>query len=97
VGGLVDRLTRAALRRGVREGLLGRDGRWLVAGAGALLVRVLMKRPEPSVVVEQLRPGESLLVTNIGPQRGRAARRARRRGEAVSPPLVAPAAPGAAD
>ncbi|HLI44269.1 MAG TPA: hypothetical protein VKU92_07345, partial [Acidimicrobiales bacterium] len=76
---------------------LGGDGKWLVAGAGAILVRLLMKRPEQSIVVEQLRPGESLLVTNIGPQSGRAARRARRRGEAVSPPVVAPAAPAAAD
>lgn len=78
MAGLVDRLTRAAVRRGLRQGLFAGDGKWLALGAVAWLVRLLRKRHEPEVVVEQLRRGESILVTNIGPQHGRAARKARR-------------------
>jgi hypothetical protein len=78
VGALIDRLTRAAVRRGIRQGLLAGDGKWLAAGAVAWLVRFLMKKHEPAVVVEELKPGETLLVTNIGPQTGRKARKAGR-------------------
>ncbi|MGO9197796.1 MAG: hypothetical protein ACLQK4_11810 [Acidimicrobiales bacterium] len=75
----IDRLTRRALRRGLRDGLLAGDGKWIAAGAVAWLVRFLMKQREPEVVVERLRVGEAILVTNIGPPlRGRKARKARR-------------------
>jgi hypothetical protein len=86
VGSLIDRLTRAAVRKGVRQGLLAGDGKWLAAGAVAWLVRFLMKKNEPGVVVERLKPGETIVVTNIGPQRGRKARRAKREGTAVRSP-----------
>lgn len=72
---LVDRVTRAALRRGIRDGLLAGDGKWLALGALAWLVRYLMKTREPEVVVEKLAVGESLVVTNLGPQRGRKAKK----------------------
>jgi len=85
VKSLVDRLTRAALRKGVRDGLLAGDGKWLAAGAVAWLVRFLMKQREPGLVVEQLRAGETITVTNLGPQpRGRKARKAEHRRDAAS-------------
>lgn len=77
--GLTDRVTRAAVRRGLKEGLLAGDGKWLALGAVAWLVRFLSKRQEPKTVVEELRVGESLTVTNLGPPlKRRAARRAAR-------------------
>ncbi len=87
--GLVDRLTRAAVRRGLRDGLMAGDGRWLAAGAFAWLVRFLMKRHEPEVVTERLRPGESLLVTNLGrPPRRRKSRREWERARQAEPVAV---------
>lgn len=72
----LDRATRILLRKGLRRGL-GGDGRWLAVGALAWFVRFLMKKREPEVVRESLRPGETLVVTNLGPPpRGRKARRA---------------------
>ncbi len=84
MGTLIDRFTRAAVRKGIRQGLLAGDGKWLAAGAVAWLVRFLMKKNEPAVVLEQLKVGETIVVANIGPQHGRAARRARRRGIAAA-------------
>ena len=79
MNGFIDRVTRSALRRGIRQGLLAGDGKWLAAGAVAWLVRFLSTRREPKVVVERLRVGEAVVVTNLGPQpRGRKARRAAR-------------------
>jgi hypothetical protein len=78
MNGYIDRLTRNAVRRGLKDGLRG-DGTWLALGAIAWLVRFLRKKNAPAVVVERLRVGEAILVTNIGPQKGRKARRARKR------------------
>lgn len=75
---LLDRLTRTLVRRGFREGLLKGNTAWLAAGAAAWLVRYLMKKREPEVIVERLAPGERIVVENLGPQHGRAARKARR-------------------
>ncbi len=76
---LIDRVTRRALRKGLRDGLLAGDGKWIAAGAAAWLVRFLMKTREPEVVVERLGVGETIVVTNIGPPlRGRKRRQARR-------------------
>lgn len=72
----LDRATRSLVRQGLRRGL-GGDGKWLAVGAVAWFVRFLMKKREPAVIAEQLRPGETLVVTNVGPPpRGRKARRA---------------------
>jgi hypothetical protein len=62
-----ERLTAGLVRRGVREGLLGGSGPWLAIGALSWLVRFLMRRPERSVVVEELALGESILVTSVPP------------------------------
>lgn len=72
----LDSLLRKAIRHGLRQGLLAGDGKWLVIGAVAWLVRFLRKTREPEVVTERLRPGESILVTNIGPPPTRKERRA---------------------
>lgn len=74
----IDRITRTAVRRGLRDGLLAGDGKWLAIGAVAWLVRFLRKTRAPEVVVERLKVGETIVVTNIGPQKGRRARKARR-------------------
>lgn len=86
MNGLIDRVTKDALRRGLRQGVLAGDGKWIALGALAWLVRFLMRRPETARVTETLRPGESIVVTNLGsPPRGR---RARRAFEATTAPLV---------
>ncbi|MHB1988336.1 MAG: hypothetical protein ACYCSF_10185 [Acidimicrobiales bacterium] len=74
---LFDRLTRTVVRRGLKNGLLAGDGKWLALGAVAWLVRFLAKHQEPDVEVEELKPGERIVVTNIGPPvRGRRAKKA---------------------
>ncbi|MHB8245365.1 MAG: hypothetical protein ACYDGN_08435 [Acidimicrobiales bacterium] len=79
VKSLIDRLTRAALRRGLRNGLLAGDGKWVAVGAVAWLVRLLMKKKEPDTVVEKLSIGQSIVVTNLGPRlKGRGTRRGTR-------------------
>ncbi len=83
--GLADRLTRAAVRRGLRNGLLAGDGKWLALGAVAWLVRFLAKRQEPETVRETLGVGETITVTNLGPPpRRRQARRQRRADRAAA-------------
>ena len=73
---IYERLTRSLVRKGVREGLLGGNGRWLAVGAIAWLVRFLRSKPRPRVVTERLKLGESILVTHVAaPPFGRRARR----------------------
>lgn len=72
----LDSLLRKLVRQGLRRGLVAGDGKWLVFGAVAWLVRFLMKKREPEVVTEELRVGESLVVTNVGPELPRRQRRA---------------------
>ncbi len=62
-----ERLTAALVRRGFREGLLGGSGLWLAVGAVAWLARFLARRPERSVVVEEIALGESITVTSVPP------------------------------
>ncbi|MGH9297515.1 MAG: hypothetical protein ACRDZP_06005 [Acidimicrobiales bacterium] len=77
---IFDRLTRTLVRRGIREGFFAGDGKWAVLGAAAWLVRFLMKKREPKVIVEHLGPGESLTVSSVPPPlRGRKKRKATRR------------------
>lgn len=73
---LFERTTRTLVRRGIRDGLIGGNGRWLAVGAAAWLVRLLRRKPDRSVVVEKLRMGESIVVTHRpAPPFGRKARK----------------------
>lgn len=65
--------------------MLAGDGLWLALGALGWLVRYLRKTHEVEPVVEELKLGESILVTNIGPApRRREARRAAAKGSSDS-------------
>ena len=81
--GLVDALARRLVKRGIRQGLIEGSTAWLVIGALAWLVRLLVRPEAPKVVREQLRLGESITVTHASPppQRGR-----RRRTSPETPP-----------
>lgn len=67
-------------RRALRDGIFGQSAAWkfvaVVAFGGPLLRRLIAKRPEV-VLIEELRPGESMQITPIAP----AGRRSRRRPE----------------
>jgi hypothetical protein len=84
VRGLTDRLVRAGIRRGLRNGLLAGDGKWLALGAAAWLVRFLAKSKEPETIRERLRVGESITVTNLGPPLRRRQARRQRKAEQVA-------------
>jgi hypothetical protein len=76
VGGLIERLTRNLVRRGIRDGLLGGNGVWLAAGALAWLVRFLLRREGGKVITENIRLGETITVTMVpAPPFGRTARK----------------------
>ena len=62
--------------RGIRSGLIEGSNVWLSIGAVAWLFRFLSKRPSPQVTVEQLRLGESLIVSHVpAPPRSRRAKK----------------------
>jgi hypothetical protein len=72
----LDRWARQLVRRGVRSGLIEGSNLWLSIGAIAWLFRLLSKRPSPRVSVEQLRLGESMIVSHVpAPPRSRRAKR----------------------
>lgn len=67
-GKVVDLAVANALKRGMRDGLGGGSSVWLVLGAAALSVRLLQRLARPgkdSIVTEELRPGETLIITNL--------------------------------
>jgi hypothetical protein len=73
--GLLDTMRRNA----VTEGLLGGNRRWLILGGIAWGFRVVgwaLRRDERAVFKEQLRPGESLLITERRPTPERRRRKA---------------------
>jgi hypothetical protein len=76
VGSYLDRWARQLIRRGIRSGLIEGSNLWLSIGAIAWLLRFLARRPSPMVSVEQLRLGESVVVSHVpAPARSRRARR----------------------
>ena len=69
VGKAVDLAVTGALRRGVRQGLGGGSNTWLVVGGLALMVRLLQRLAQPgkgTVITEELRPGETLVISHLG-------------------------------
>lgn len=60
---LAGKLSRKGLRRGVTEG----SNLWLALGAVALLVRVLAQQDKPRRATEELRVGESVVVSHLPP------------------------------
>src|ERR1700689_5380362 len=78
--GLVDNLARRIVRRGFRRGLIEGSSIWLVAGALAWLVRIVVRPEAPKMTREDLRVGESIIVTHLP----------------APPPPTAPAPPSAA-
>lgn len=60
-------MIRLLLRAGLRRGLLGGSGPWLVVGGAALAVRVVQRLsgsiPE-AVYTGALKPGEALVITH---------------------------------
>jgi hypothetical protein len=80
---LLDRISRRLMHRGLRQGLLEGSALWLVVGAAAWLVRLLVTPEPPKVVSEQLALGESVIVTHLppGPTRRQARRAAGRTGD----------------
>jgi hypothetical protein len=72
---LADKLSRKGLRRGVTEG----SNLWLALGAVGLLVRVLAQQDKPRKVTEELRVGQSIVVSHLpAPPTRRETRRAAR-------------------
>ena len=78
--GLLD----TARRYGVARGVLGGSRPWLVVGGLAWGLRALQWawRPSPTrVQLGDLRPGETIVITDLGPRPTRRQRRKQRRAE----------------
>jgi hypothetical protein len=67
VASLVRSVAGKLARRGLRRGLLEGSVAWIVIGAAAWVVRFVTRPEAPLVAKEDLRLGESLLVTHVGP------------------------------
>lgn len=79
---LIDPVVRRMLRKGLRQGLIEGSSTWLAIAAVAGVARLLSRPDQPRVVREELRVGETIVVTHLpGPaqptwrERRRAARR----------------------
>jgi hypothetical protein len=63
----MNRLLRLLVRNGWRRGVLGGSRPWVIAGGVALVARVLQKliaSEEKVVYSEELRPGETLVISH---------------------------------
>lgn len=68
-------------RRALREGILGGSALWRIAAVmmfGLPVVRRLLGRHPETVLIEELRPGERMVITPMTPLSRRQRRRARR-------------------
>ena len=61
----LDRWTRQLVRRGLRAGLIEGSNLWLSIGAVVWLLRFLSRRDTPQVTVQELRLGESVIVSHV--------------------------------
>ncbi len=72
----LDRWARQLIKRGIRSGLIEGSNVWLSIGAITWLLRFLARKPSPMVSVEELRLGESVVVSHVpAPPRSRRAKR----------------------
>ena len=67
MGGVFDRLVKAAMRHGWRRGVMGGSQAWMALGAAALGLRVIrrMASPKPVVITERLTPGRALVIRHL--------------------------------
>lgn len=65
---MITRLVSALRGRGLRQGVLGGNRRWLTVWAVIFTAQTVHKVMKPKPVVERLtlRPGESVLITDLG-------------------------------
>jgi hypothetical protein len=65
----VERLLSYITRNAWRRGLLGGNRLWVVAGAAALLVRLVRRDGREKVVYrEELQPGEAIVISHLAPE-----------------------------
>jgi hypothetical protein len=78
---LIDPLVRRLFRNGIRQGLAQGSSIWLAVALVAGVIRLMTRPEEPRVIREELRAGETIVVTHrpgpLSPTR-RERRRARR-------------------
>jgi len=79
MGSTLDSLTHRLIRHGLRRGLVEGSVAWIVIGAAAAVVCYVARPEAPLVGRENLRLGESVLVTHVPAPEGRRPR-GRRRG-----------------
>ena len=65
---MIGRLAGALRGRGLRKGVLGGNRRWLAIWAVVFTAQTVHKVTKPKPVVErvQLKPGETLMITDLG-------------------------------
>jgi hypothetical protein len=65
---LIARLAGTLRGRGLRKGVLGGNRRWLTVWAVIFAAQTVHKLTKPKPVVErfQLKPGETVLITDLG-------------------------------
>ena len=77
---LLDDVARRLVRRGLRRGLMEGDLLWLAVAVAVWVVRMMFKAQQPSVRREELRVGETIVVSHQAPV-ARPRRRGRRNAE----------------
>ncbi|HMC51187.1 MAG TPA: hypothetical protein VKI64_00385 [Acidimicrobiales bacterium] len=65
----MDRLLSYLTRNAWRRGLIGGNRVWVVAGAAAVLVRLVRRDGRARVVFrEELQPGEAVVISHLAPE-----------------------------
>ena len=65
---MIARLAGALRRRGMRQGVIGGNRRWLGVWAVVVSAQLLHRafKPKPTVVRYELKPGDTIVVTDLG-------------------------------